>query len=291
MDLIPTIVLIASALAWISYDLVRKHLVTRAPPLVLAAVLVTAQVPATLLWVTFDGWYLPANAYWLPGLASLLLNVVATFGYLVAVHRSPISATVPLLALTPVFSTLFAMPVLGEIPGPWVWLGVILVVVGALTLNARPGTHPLRSLLHEPGAPYMVLVAVCWSITPAFDKIALRHAISSHHAFVLSAGTAIVFIIATVRIGGLGTARRLCTESPWWVMVAGTGAVVAILLQLWAIQIAWVGLVETVKRGLGGFAALLFGALLFAESIDRRQMLAVVVMVVGVALVLLTGSS
>ena len=47
-----------------------------------------------------------------------------------------------------------------------------------------------------------------------------------------------------------------------------------------------VGLVETVKRGIGAAMALLLGRLVFGEELSRRRMAAVALMIAGVWLVL-----
>jgi multidrug transporter EmrE-like cation transporter len=62
---------------------------------------------------------------------------------------------------------------------------------------------------------------------------------------------------------------------------------VALALQLIAIQMVWVGLVETLKRSIGNCMAVVFGRLVFGEAITLRKIGAVGVMVVGVALILM----
>ena len=61
----------------------------------------------------------------------------------------------------------------------------------------------------------------------------------------------------------------------------------ALALQLVAIHVMPVSVVETVKRGLGSVAALVLGRLFFSELLNASRVLAVVLMTAGVALVLL----
>jgi multidrug transporter EmrE-like cation transporter len=79
-----------------------------------------------------------------------------------------------------------------------------------------------------------------------------------------------------------GIARR-----PALITVTLLVAAAAVGLQLLAILEVAVGLVETVKRGLGSGLALLLGRFVFAEAIGGRAVVAVAVMSVGVALILL----
>ncbi|MGH9361130.1 MAG: EamA family transporter, partial [Thermoanaerobaculia bacterium] len=52
-----------------------------------------------------------------------------------------LSLAVPLLSLTPVFATLFAIPLLGEQPSPSDFLGILLVVAGAVFLGGEIGAQ------------------------------------------------------------------------------------------------------------------------------------------------------
>ena len=54
-----------------------------------------------------------------------------------AMRIAPLSVTIPLLSLTPVFATLLAIPLLGERPTPSHAFGILLVVAGAIGLHWR----------------------------------------------------------------------------------------------------------------------------------------------------------
>ena len=73
-----------------------------------------------------------------------------------------------------------------------------------------------------------------------------------------------------------------------WILLA-TGVVVgaaALGFQLLALQHAWVGFVDTVKRGIGSALALVFGRVFFAEPLTLRKVLAVGAIVAGVTVML-----
>lgn len=285
------LLLIACPLAWACLDLLRKYLAPhgRAVPLILAMVL--GQTPFFLAWVAFDGSWAITPGYWLPALLSVGFNILANLCYMRSVQLSPMSATLPLLSLTPVFTTVLAVPLLGEVPSALELVGVLVVVVGAFLLNADParGFSPgvlWRALVAEKGSPLMVAVAVFWSFAPIFDKQALRYASSAMHGLVLSVGLS-VFLLAWLagqkRLGELGELRPAAGILTATVVCS----VVALGVQLLAIQLVWVGLLETLKRSLGSVLALVFGRLLFRESFTWQRTAAVAVMSLGVALVLL----
>ncbi len=264
------------------------------PPLPLVFVLAVGQAPLLGVWWAVEGGGFgpgPASDYIVPAAGSVALNVVANAAFIVAFQRSPLSVTVPLLSLTPAFTALFAVPLLGEVPDAVTATGIALVVAGALLLNRRPGESLWpsalgRAFLREPGARLMVVVALCWSVTPALDKQALAAAPIPAHGVVLGLGTAagVLALLAVRR--QVGEVRR-AGAAPGLLAVALLTSAAALGLQLVAIHLVWVSVVETVKRGLGSAAALGLGWLLFGEEITAGRVAAVAVMTVGVALVLL----
>jgi uncharacterized membrane protein len=120
MAIEPTTFLVhtACSFAWVGLDLLRKLLAGRGPTLSITFLLLFAHLPLFLLWAVVDGRWQVASGYWLPGLGCIVVNLGASLTYMHAVRLSGMSATLPLLSLTPVFTTLLAIPLLGEWPGP-----------------------------------------------------------------------------------------------------------------------------------------------------------------------------
>ncbi len=280
------VVLILCPMAWVLLDLLRKVLAARARAMPMACLMVLGQLPFLLIWLGFEGGVEISPGYFPPALLSVAINLVANVAYMRAIRLSPMGATLPLLSLTPAFSSLFGVPLLGEVPELRQWLGIVFVVGGAILLNSMPGERSLLAALRrERGAPWMILVALLWSLTPAFDKMALRHASETSHALVLTLGIAcglLIILLCQDRLVELRVERRALA---WLTLAAFVGAA-ASLLQLLAIRWVWVGLVETLKRGIGAAFALLLGWWLFGEQMTRRRVWAVVLMVFGVVAVL-----
>jgi uncharacterized membrane protein len=133
-------VTLGTSLAWSGFDSLRKALVRQLAPLPLLFLLTAASLPVLGLWALWDGRMGLAAltpAYLAPALASIALNVISNLAFVEALRRAPLSATVPLLSLTPVFSALVAIPLLGELPTPLTALGILLVVVGTFWLQSR----------------------------------------------------------------------------------------------------------------------------------------------------------
>ena len=280
---------IGCAAAFSLADLLRKLLAERARPLPLLVAMSAGMAPFFLVWWLWLGGPGPEAGYWLPGLGSVVLNLAANLAFLQAVRIAPLSLTIPVLSLTPVFTTLLAVPVLGEVPSARQIVGVVLVVAGVVWLNSGGGRAASlaglwRSLWHEKGSQLMVLTALCWSLAMPLDKIALAASGPPFHGLALNAGVAVGALLALAGRGQTGELRRLGSHWGLLTLIVIVGAVALILILL-AIPMVWIGFIETMKRGLGSFLALVWGRLYFGEEVTGRKVLAVAVIAAGVALI------
>ncbi len=280
---------IGCAIAFSIADLMRKLLAERLRPLPLLVAMSAGMAPFFLIWWVWEGGGGPAAGYWLPGLGSALLNLVANLAFLEAVRIAPLSLTIPVLSLTPVFTTLLAIPMLGEVPSTRQLAGVTLVVVGVLWLNlgvaeaASPGSL-LRSLWREKGSQLMVVTALFWSLAMPLDKLALAASGPPFHGLALNGGVAVGALLVLAAGGRLGELRRLGSHRGLLTLLVIVGAVALVLILL-AIPQTWIGFIETMKRGLGSFMAVVWGRIFFGEGVTRRKLVAVAVIAAGVALI------
>ena len=137
---IPTlavVLVLACALAFSGADIFRKLLASWMRPVPMLLGLAGGMAPFFVAWHLLEGGAPPTAGYWAPGLASTLINVAANLAFIEAVRRSPLSLTIPLLSLTPVFTSLLAIPLLGEAPSSRQWLGIGAVVVGPADVAYR----------------------------------------------------------------------------------------------------------------------------------------------------------
>ena len=282
--------LIGCSIAFSFSDLFRKLLASWVTPLPLLFALSAGMVPVFAGWYWFEGAAAPEASYWIPGLGSTILNVASNLALLEAVRRSPLSLTIPLLSLTPVFTSILAIPVLGEVPGPRQWVGIATVVAGAFWMNLDLGELSLRNAWRtfssEPGSRLAVVVALLWSLAMPLDKIAVLSSSPAFHGLILSSGVGVAVVLLAWLRGSLGRFRELLIRPG--LVLAGLGvSILAIALQLVAIAIVWVGLVETMKRGIGSLLSQVWGRLVFNERLEPQRLLGVLAMAVGVALILL----
>ncbi len=289
----PGIVLVVGAtLCFSLFDLLRKKLTGRLSDAFLVMVLSLGAVPLYGGWLALQPPAAVSTAWVWPGLASIACNLGANYGFLRSVRLSGLSAVIPLLALTPVFTSLLAIPLLGELPGAREWVGIAMVVGGALALQLAEKGPLRRPWRFAVGAWWMVLVAFLWALALPLDKLATEASSAAFHGLVLHLGVGLS--VAALALRGFRTGygrRRGAVVRPgagvWALLLTAVvlGAV-AQGLQLLALQHAWVGFVETVKRGIGSSLALVLGRLFFAEPLTLRKVMAVALIAAGVAVML-----
>jgi drug/metabolite transporter (DMT)-like permease len=269
----------------------RKLLAPHLSPLAVVFWVALGQAPVLVVWALSSG--APAVSWRYAAVAggSVALNVVANVAFVRALAGSPLSLTVPLLSLIPAFTAAFALPLLGERLRLVQVGGILLVVGGALLLGgAMAGGLSVagwwRALRREPGTPLMLTVAVCWSLALPLDKMGVTEVGAAWHGVALVAGVSAAtlgLLLLRGRRHELALSRRVAPA----LMGAIVVAIVALILQLLAIQEVYVGIVESVKRVTGNVGALLAGAAVFAEPIGWRKTAALLAMAGGVLLILL----
>ena len=289
----PTLALafaLGSSAGWATLDALRKRLGGALTAPVVVTWFSLGQIPFFAVWWWLTGGDAPGADYWGLGLLDLALNVAANLMFVAAVARAPLSITVPFMAFTPVFTTAVATLLLDQRPRPLELAGIVVVVLGGLSLGlSRDASR--RRILREPGVWMMLGVAALWSTTIALDTLATRELETAPHALIQTGGVGVVVGLYTLLRGGgrdLGGALR---SHGGLVTAAALAAGIAMGLQLLALQGLDAGHVETQKRVIGLAAAVLVGRWLFAEPITPRKVLGVAIMAAGTAMVALGASA
>jgi drug/metabolite transporter (DMT)-like permease len=280
---------LVAAFSWSLYDLERRLLADRVQALALVAGVTAGALLPLAAWAASSGGQHIEHGYWLPATASVLINLLANFAYFRSLQLSPISKSVPLLSFTPAFASLLAAIFLGERLGLREVGGLVLVVAGALLLTLRSGIG-LRGLflglVEDRGCRLMIGVALLWSATPLLDKVALASATPHIHALYLNGGVALGALVVLAARRQLGELRALRGSGGLLLATVATGAV-ALASQLVALATVQVGFLETVKRGVGGVLAVLWGRGLLGESVSWTTLVAIGMMTLGVGMVVL----
>jgi len=282
---LPLLLAAAAAFGWSFCDLTRRVAARRMPAWPLSVWVTLGALPILAGWcVEQRAWWIEPASYLAPGFGAIAINLGANFAFFRSLQLAPLSVTLPMLSLTPAFSLGLGALFLDERLAPRALAGAALVVGGAFLLAWRRGGGALRGF--EPGSLLMGLVALAWSTTLLLDKVAMTHAAPPLHALIVHAG------VALAGIGVLAARREVHTLSAIrgniGLLVATVAfSVFAFGAQLYAVRDLPIGLVDTLKRAVGGVAAVIWDRTFFGEPVTVGKLAAVGLMTGGVALLTL----
>ena len=138
----------------------------------------------------------------------------------------------------------------------------------------------------------MILVAFLWASALPLDKLATEASNAAFHGLILHLGVGLSVLTLVLRglreAPGVRRGADVRAGAGTWTLLLTAVVLGAAAqgLQLLALQHAWVGFVETVKRGIGSSLALVLGRVFFAEPLTLRKVLTVAVIGAGVAVML-----
>lgn len=118
-----------------------------------------------------------STAFWIAVFARLVIDSVAFTLYIKGVQKSPLSLTIPMTCLSPIFSIGTVYLLSGLIPSRIGFLGVFITVFGLYVLNFDHDTKhllsPFKAVLKERGVLYVAIAALLWSIVSALQKFSI----------------------------------------------------------------------------------------------------------------------
>lgn len=286
-----------SSLSWSFFDLSRKKLGAHLEPIPVVAWLTIFQGLMFLGFAPFDSWgAIPLESYLLPFLGSVALNLFASIWFVRAVSLAPFSLAIPILSLTPVFSTLGALIVLKESVnlrqsvGIFIIVGVTLAIgfFGSRKSNATTSdaATTVDSARVRKGLILMAVVALLFALTPVIDKLCLQTGVpASEHGLLQSLATAGCLWMWLKFKGGAISFSRVRPHLIWFI-AAVLFATSAVYFQFYSIQFIPVGIFEALKRSFGLIAALALGATVFQEPLTKLKAGFVVFMGFGIFVLL-----
>lgn len=279
-----------SSLSWSFFDLSRKKLAVNLNPVPVVAWLMLFQgLVFSLLWI-FDSWHVPVTSYWMPFIGSVALNAFANIWFVESITLAPFSLAIPILSLTPVFSSIGALLVLEEAVTARQAVGISIIVAATLAIGYF-GTNSLKETeVTDPravrkGLLLMAIVALLFALTPVIDKICLQAVPSSEHGALQCLATAAALAI-WIRVRGGGIPLSQVGRRAVWFLAAVFFASLAVYFQFWSIQSISVGIFEALKRSCGLVTALALGYFVFKEAFTVSKLILVCIMGVGIFVLL-----
>ncbi len=267
-------------------DALSKRAMMEAPEWVVGWVRLAFALPFLLLGLWFIDIPPLDPTFWWVIACVLPLELGSYILYLKAIRTSPLSVTLPLLALTPVFLTGTAYLILGErvtLPGLG---GILLVASGSYMINLherRSGwLGPLRALVNDRGARAMLGVALIYSLTSVLGKVGLQHSSPAFFAIVYYVLLSLAF--TPIAIWNTRPGKRSLAAQPIRFVLIGFFYFCMVLFHYLALDLVEVAYMISIKRTSMVFGVL-YGWLFFKEAEIRQRLLASLLMVAGAVLI------
>jgi len=242
-----------------------------------------------LLW---EPWPSLSPVFWGWIAVAMPLELLAMWLYMQAIRSSPLSLTLPYLAFTPAFNTLTAYLVLGETVTVSGFSGILLIVFGAWLLNLQTTQNrsslnilaPFRAITRERGSRLMLIVAALYSLTSVTGKGALLHATPAFFGpfYFVALGATSLLLFASRDV----STWRALGRHPWAHLAIGACMGAMVVTHFYAIEHIEVAYMIAVKR-ISLLFGLLYGAWLFKETGLLKNLVAGMLMVLGVFLIVM----
>jgi len=216
----------------------------------------------------------------------LPLEICAYFLFLKSIKISDLSLTFPFLGLTPLFSILTGWLILGERLTPVGVVGIILVSLGAYSMNinllGQGILAPIKNIYHDRGSFLMVIVAFIFSITSTLGKKAVMLSTPYYFPILYYTLLTIFFTLIVCSISGKGIRKIHIKRRHWPAFIISAFAFMGTLfVHFKAISLVEAAYMISVKR-LSLLFSVIYGAVIFKEKNIRNRILGVILMILGV---------
>src|SRR4030067_407709 len=219
---------------------------------------------------------------------SLPLELLSIILYIKALRLSPLSLTLPFLALTPVFLIFVSYILLGERVSFAGGIGILFIAAGSYTLHIskiREGIfEPLRAITRERGSVLMIGVALIYSLTSTLGKVAIQH--SSPLFFGSTYFTSFALFFAPIAFYKQNKHKGVKIEGKTIrsVILPGIFYSLMVISHMIAISLAKVAYVISVKR-MSLIIGILYGYLFFKERQIGERLIGASLMFIGFIMV------
>lgn len=161
-----------AAMLWAVVNVTDKYTMSKLVQEPLIPIVVLGLVGLAMALVIGYVYHFPLMSPWHLLLAFLAgaFYVLTTYFYYQALKRDEVSKVIPLYYLSPVFILLMALEVLNEVLRWEQYLGMLLLVVGAILISV---SVPFQFRLNK-AAGYMILAAFCYALNQILTKILVR---------------------------------------------------------------------------------------------------------------------
>jgi drug/metabolite transporter (DMT)-like permease len=232
---------------------------------------------------------IPAIGSWfyLAVIITTVINIIATILYYKAFSITDLSLAVPMLAFTPIFLVFTSFFILRESTSFFGLLGILLVVIGSYILNSsreKGFLAPFKQFFRNKGVVLMLIVAVMFSISVNFDKLAVTNSDPIFGIGVVSILLGLFFLFFSI-------SKKCEIKSSFrknfsLLALMGTMLVGAAIFVNLAYTMQNVSYVIAIKR-LSIVFSVVYGGLMFREKDMLRRVLGAAIMLLGVVFIII----
>src|SRR3989339_85596 len=224
---------------------------------------------------------------------TLIASLCFTIGSLLmtkALEISPMSATVPFLALTPLPAILIEFLILGTVPTIYGTIGIIIVVIGSYMLNESERKYgfwePIKAIKKEKGSIYAIITAFIFALGGILDKYMIN--IAGAMPYLLMWTISCTLTSTILLIFDKKPIKILDQKNLKWIFLLGFLSIATNISYNLAASLTNASYALAIKRTSAIFSVLI-GWLIFKELKIRDRMLGAIIMVLGVTMIALLG--
>ena len=285
----PILICIISSFFWATFDLTRKLSLKKITSTSLLLMFTFTQLVVFFIWLLYSDFSINLIPYLFPGLILILIGLLSALLFLKAIKQSDLSLTIPLLSLSPMFSSLFSFFFLHEKLSNIQYLGIFSIIFGTLTLYSKKLTiteilKSFKIISTNDSARLMIVVSIIWSLTPVLDKLCLANSSINIHGFIQSLGMIILLIFLLKKDSN----KEIRKIKKYWKLIFLTVLIgtLATILQFYAILSNYVPIMESIKRSVGQISSVFLGKFFFNEQITKSKISGVIILSMGVYFIL-----
>ena len=239
-----------------------------------------------MLFVTIPDILSLSTYFWVPLLFIwIVLYPIQSYFYYRSLNEGEISYVLPLMSFIPIINIISSWYLIGELPSPLGFLGILVIVAGIYTLNMKPNTHFLSPVLHlfrDRPSLFMITACTCLAFGATLDKIAIEASEPVFYSFVNTAGASVViFLIAKF------TAKNYAAEIRGNIKgLALLGGIQAIAFSSYTVAMT-TGIVPYVLAFKGTAAVLgsVWGFIFLKETFNKFKVIALIFIALGLGLI------
>ena len=281
----PILICVISAFFWAAFDLTRKLTLEKINSINLLLIFTLAQCLLFSIWLFYDDFSIDLKPYLLPGLILIFIGLLSAILFLKAIKQSDLSLTIPLLSLSPMFSSIFSLFFLNEKLSNIQYSGVCLIILGTLVLYSKKLSlneilKSFKIIFNNNSAKLMIIVSIIWSLTPVLDKLCLKNSSINIHGLIQSFG----MVIALAFLLKKNSKAEIRSIKKNWQIILLTISMgtIATILQFYAILSSYVPIMESIKRSVGQLSSVFLGKLFFNEEVTKPKVMGVIILSIGV---------